>query len=95
MRGRSTRTAQVGASRTPARASRAWQDGVADYDARTASTTPAGSITTAPAAQVCGRSGAAIPGSGTIEINGRGYMDALPRKNLQEGRQPWKWRRCR
>jgi len=29
------------------------------------------------------------PGNGTIEINGRPYMDALPRKNLQERvRQP-------
>lgn len=29
------------------------------------------------------------PGSGTIEINGRPYMEALPRKNLQEkARQP-------
>ena len=24
------------------------------------------------------------PGTGTIEINGRGYMDALPRSSLQE-----------
>lgn len=29
------------------------------------------------------------PGGGTIEINGRPYMEALPRKNLQEkARQP-------
>ena len=56
----------------------------------TASTTPSGQYHYGTGRRKCAVARVRLyPGNGTIEINGRPYMDALPRKNLQERvRQP-------
>ncbi|HET9475891.1 MAG TPA: 30S ribosomal protein S9 [Dehalococcoidia bacterium] len=56
----------------------------------TSSTTPSGEYHYGTGRRKCAVARVRLyPGSGTIEINGRPYMDALPRKNLQEkARQP-------
>ncbi len=56
----------------------------------TTSTTPTGQYHYGTGRRKCAVARVRLyPGSGTIEINGRPYMEALPRKNLQDkARQP-------